>query len=416
MSADIIVLGAGSAGLAAAVTAARTGARVMLLERHGYAGGMGTVSLVHTFCGLYLTGDGPPVLANPGFPAEMADRMLRATGETGPVRMGRVWVLRQHPVEFARIADELLSESGVEVLFHTEVLSASRESDGWSLEAVCRGQRKVFHSKALIDTSGDAVLAGMLGAAAGQASPANLQRPAYVFGVQGVIDGEEGLALAGRIVDGLRRGVLSPPTLGLHFRSSGRAGEIFGTIDLSGEEAGDYDPLDAGCLSRLERTGRAVASAAVAFLKSEALGWGQAYVSQWPVRAGVRESRRWIGRHVLTEEEVLGGVRHEDDIALATWPLEFRETNRGPKLRYPEGDRAAGIPLGCLQPEDLDGVFTAGRCLSCDHGAQASVRVMGTCFATGQIAGIAAVLAAGGGSPVDVAGIRKVAGFELPAG
>jgi hypothetical protein len=59
-------------------------------------------------------------------------------------------------------------------------------------------------------------------------------------------------------------------------------------------------------------------------------------------------------------------------------------------LRFPDEDRAAGIPLGCLMPRDLEGVFAAGRCLSCDHGAQASLRVMGTCFATGQAAGMAA--------------------------
>lgn len=396
MTVDVLVLGAGSAGLAAAVTAARRGAQVILIERHGYAGGMGTASLVHTFCGLYFLGEGPPVIANPGFPAEMAERMLRATGEDGPVKMGRVWVLRQHPVDFVRIADELLRESGVEVLFHTEALAASRDGGGWTMEVVCRGQRKTLRAKTLVDTSGDAVLAGLLDAATAMAGPAQLQRPAYLFGIQGAAGGEEGLALAGRIVDGVRRGVLPKDALGLHFRASGRVGESFGTLDLSGAEEGDYDPLDANCLSRLEVTGRSVASAAIDFLRKEAAGWEAAVISHWPVRAGVRESRRWIGRHVLTEAEVLGGVRHADDIALATWPLEFRETHRGPKLRYPEGDRAAGIPLGCLMPDGLDGVFTAGRCLSCDHGAQASIRVMGTCFATGQAAGEAAVQHAAG--------------------
>ena len=101
---------------------------------------------------------------------------------------------------------------------------------------------------------------------------------------------------------------------------------------------------------------------------------------------------------------MLSGARHEDDIALAAWPLESRETTRGPKLRFPDDDRAAGIPLGCLMPRDLEGVFVAGRCLSCDHGAQASLRVMGTCFATGQAAGIASSLVIRGEPAVGTVG------------
>lgn len=392
MTVDVLVIGAGSAGLAAAVTAARSGARVALVERHGFAGGMGTASLVHTFCGLYLMGDGPPVIANPGFSEEIADRMMQATGAGGPVRMGRVWVLKQHPVDFARIADELLRENRVEVLFHTEAISAGRRNDGmWRVETACRGRLLGIHAGSLIDASGDAILSDLLGGTSEMTESVRLQRPAYVFGVQGVNGGEEGLALAGRIVDGVRRGILPEAALGLHFRASGRPGELFGTLDLSGEEGGAYDPLDATCLSGIEITGRAVATSALGFLKREALGWSGAWISQWPVRAGVRESRRWKGRHVLTGEEILRGVRHDDDIALAAWPLEFRETHRGPKLRYPDGDRAAGIPRGCLLPVAWDGLFVAGRCISCDHDAQASVRVMGTCFATGEAAGKVAV-------------------------
>ena len=86
---DVAVLGGGSAGLAAAVTAARQGARTLLLERHGYLGGMGTASLVHTFCGLYLLREEPgAVLANPGFATEMAQRMIAATG-IGPLGVGK---------------------------------------------------------------------------------------------------------------------------------------------------------------------------------------------------------------------------------------------------------------------------------------------------------------------------------------
>lgn len=400
--ADVLVLGGGSAGLAAAVSAARRGARTILVERHGFAGGMGTAALVHTFCGLYLPGDGPAVIANPGLPEEIEARMRAATGQA-PVRMGRVWVLRQDPVAFARIADELLREAGVETLFHSEVTALAATGDGWELAAVCRGAGVKISSAALVDASGDAAAAELLEsdrALSAMTEAPRLQRPAYIFAVR-VLSGEveTGLTLAGRIVDGVRRGLLPAAAMGLHFREGGRAGEIFGTLDLSGEETGAYDPLDPRCLAGLERTGREVATAAVGFLAAEVMGWAGAAISQWPVRAGVRESRRWIGRQVLTGDDVLAGRRWPDEIALATWPLELRETNRGPKLRYPVDDRPAGIPAGCLQPVGIERLFVAGRCLSCDHEAQASIRVMGTCFATGQAAGAAAAGIAGRSLP-----------------
>ena len=81
---------------------------------------------------------------------------------------------------------------------------------------------------------------------------------------------------------------------------------------------------------------------------------------------------------------------------------EMRETAKGAKLRFPEDDRPAGIPLGCLRVKGENRLFVAGRCLSCDHDAQASIRVMGTCFATGQAAGLAAATRANGGEMAGV--------------
>jgi hypothetical protein len=383
MKVDLLVIGGGSAGLAAAVTASRAGLSTVMVERHGMAGGMGTASLVHTFCGLYLVDGDEARHANAGLPEEIADRMETATG-SGPVKMGRVWVLPQHPVEFARIADEMLRESGVKVLFHSEVISLE---PGWRAKVVCRGELREIEAGAVIDASGDAVGAAMLGLKDDRAAADRLQRPAYVSGIQGVVGELAGLTLSGRIVEGVRSGDLPKASLGMHFRSSGRSGEIFGTLDLSGEETGDYDPTDPVCLSALEETGRMVTSAVLRYFKERQEGWEKAYVSHWPARAGVRESRRYVGEAILTGDDVLSGRRFDDELALATWPLELRETNRGPKLRYPEDGKAAGIPAGALKVAGMGNLYVAGRCLSCDHEAQASIRVMGTCFATGQAVG-----------------------------
>ncbi|MES2437939.1 MAG: FAD-dependent oxidoreductase [Verrucomicrobiota bacterium] len=390
---DVAVIGGGSAGLAAAVTAARQGAGTVLIERHGFLGGMGTASLVHTFCGLYLLRDEPgAVLANPGFASEMAERMTAATG-LGPVRMGRVDVLPQHPVEFVRIADELVSaESGIELLLHTEVVGISREGN-WEIKLAGRGGIRTVRARTVVDASGDAAAAGLLGGGAEMAESPRLQRPAYVFGISNSIPLQDAdrLMTAGLIVEGIRAGDLPEAAMGLSFRASGRPAEIFGTLDLAGgETVADYNPLDAACLGGLEVQGRATAAKVMAWLAAKSDFWKGAYISHWPVRAGVRESRRWVGEYVLTGDDLLAGRRFEDEIALATWPMEFRETPRGPKLRFPQGNRPAGIPLGCLKPAGIERLFVAGRCISTDHDAQASVRVMGTCFATGEAAGRAA--------------------------
>ena len=383
MKVDVLVIGGGSAGLAAAVTASRAGLSTVMVERHGMAGGMGTASLVHTFCGLYLIDGDEARHANAGLPEEIADRMEVATG-TGPVKMGRVWVLPQHPVDFARISDEMLRESGVKVLFHTELISLE---PGWRAKVACRGEVREIEAGAVIDASGDAVGAAMLDLDDDRAAADRLQRPAYVSGVQGVNARFLGLTLSGRIVEGVGWGVLPKAALGMHFRESGRVGEVFASLDLSDEEVGGYDPTDPACLSPLEETGRMVTTKVLGYFNERQEGWEKAYVSHWPARAGVRESRRYRGEACLTGEDVLAGVRRDDEVALATWPLELRETNRGPKLRYPVEGKPAGIPAGALRVAGMEKLYVAGRCISCDHEAQASIRVMGTCFATGQAVG-----------------------------
>ncbi|MEX1115933.1 MAG: FAD-dependent oxidoreductase [Akkermansiaceae bacterium] len=392
---DLAVIGGGSAGLAAAVTAARTGARVLLIERCGFLGGMGTASLVHTFCGLYLLRDEVgAVLANPGFSSEIAGRMIEATG-IGPQRMGRVDVLPQHPVDFVRIADEMVSaEPSLELMLHTEVSAVARTNEHWEIQLCGRAGLFSACANKLIDASGDAVVANLLGGGAVMAEASKLQRPAYVFGVHSAISMAEASRLhtAGLIVEGVRGGHLTPDAMGITFRASGRAGEIFGSIDLAGgETVADFDPFDPACLTALELRGRRVATAVMRWLAGRSDAWRAAYISHWPVRAGIRESRRWLGEYVLTGDDVRAGNRFEDEIALATWPMEFREDPKGPKLRYPDGNRPAGIPLRCLRPVGVEHLWVAGRCISTDHEAQASIRVMGTCFASGEAAGRAAL-------------------------
>jgi hypothetical protein len=143
-------------------------------------------------------------------------------------------------------------------------------------------------------------------------------------------------------------------------------------------------------LTEIEMLGREVTFAIMEHLQANLEGFSQARITTLPVRAGIRESRRWIGEVILTEEDILESRSDAHAVANATWPMELRETARGPRLLYPKEPKACGIPLGALRARDLKNVFIAGRCISSTHRAQASTRVMGTALATGQAAGIAA--------------------------
>lgn len=392
MECDVLVAGGGSAGLAAAVAAARLGAKTLLVERQGALGGTASGALVHSICGLYrLSNPGQPaVLANRGFAEEFATRLLAAGGAIGPVRMGRVEVLLQRPAIFAHVADTIARETpGLAVRLHTEIIAAEEV-----VTLTCRGQSTRVSAQAMVDASGDAVLATLRGAACEMGDVTRLQRPGFIVALAGVapetLADDARLRLAQRLAQAVQAGVLPAAALGAHFRASMQPGEAFLTIDLEG--GADFNPLDAACLSRLEMEGREIGGLLMHFLRAQNLGFADAYIAAWPARVGIRESRRVIGRYRLEAADLELGTQFPDSVAHAAWPMELRETAQGPRWRFPSGDQPCGIPLRSLQARDDRALFVAGRCLSCSHEAQASVRVIGTCLATGEAAGLAAAL------------------------
>ncbi len=404
---DVCVAGGGSAGLAAAIAAARLGARTLLVERHGSLGGMASAALVHSVCGLYkLPGKGALAeLANDGFAAEFAGRLLASGHAHGPVRMGRVDVLLHRPAAFAHLADTLAGAESpqLSVRLHTELAMADAET----VTLACRGRFQHIRAHTWIDATGDAVLAALRHAPFEMEPTERLQRPAFIFALGGVdaamLDDDGRLRLARRIVGAVRDGTLPAGMMGAHFRASPQPGEAFVSIDLTGGP--NFDPLDPACLTSLETEGRELGGLLTAFLQREADGFASAYVAAWPSRAGVRESRRIAGRYRVTADDIAAGTEFPDTVAWSAWPMEFRETASGPRLRFPAEERSCGVPLRALQAREDDSLFMAGRCLSCSHEAQAALRVIGTCLATGEAAGLAAALRADHGN-CDAAGVR----------
>ncbi|MEI6279386.1 MAG: FAD-dependent oxidoreductase [Verrucomicrobiae bacterium] len=399
MRADVAVVGGGCAGIAAAVSAARTGARVVLLERNGMLGGQAACALVHSICGLYLLREDatrPLEPANQGFPMEFAKGLLDLDGARGPVRMGRLDVLLHEPAAFAFLADRICATlPGLEVRLHTQILGAKAADSGLALSLNSGGRHGQLEAATVVDATGDAGVAALAGADWTQAD--QLQCPAYIFQLAGVtpaaMSDDGRIRIAQALSAAVADGILPPSALGAAFRPGVSEGETWVTMDLA---AAEFDPLDPVCLSAIESEGRALAKQITRFLRGTHPGFRRAKVAALPGRAGIRESRGICGRYELTTEDVRRGATFPDAVAWSAWPIELRESHTGPKFRFPSENRPCGIPLRALRSRNVNRLLMAGRCISCSHEAQASVRVIGTCLATGEAAGKAAAAEADG--------------------
>ena len=311
--------------------------------------------------------------------------------------MGRVDVLMHQPQRLALFYDQWCrKEPNLQVLLNTEIIGCESHIDKISMvKLCCRGLLWDLSPSVVVDASGDAVIASLARHAYDETPIEHLQRPAYIVSLIGVaadmLEGDGPLKITGALVRAIKDGALPAEAAGAHFRSSASPGEVFLTLDLPGDRpALPYNGWEPSSLTWVEMQGREIVFAIVDHLRSVLEGFASARVSALPACAGIRESRRWLGEVVLTEQDILESRTDVRAVANATWPIELRETARGPRLLYPQEPKACGIPLGALRARDLRNVFIAGRCISATHRAQASTRVMGTALATGQAAGIAA--------------------------
>ncbi len=402
MRADVAVVGGGSAGIAAAVTAARSGADVMLVEQGPQPGGNAFSARVHTLCGLYLLRESethPLEYANHGFPRETAEALLKSGSARGPVRMGRLDVLLHRPEAFAAFALGLIDQlPNLRLLTETSLRNVLRNSSGniAALQLRSPAGDLTIEVDVVVDATGDSGVAFAAGAATEITALESLQRPAYVLGLDGIDPGlmkpDGRLALAHTISSAVSRGELPEESLGTSFREGVGDGELWMTIDLT---AGDFDPRAKSDRDSLMNEASLLAESVTEFLGKNVEGFRRARISSRPERLGIRESRRIVGRQQLTGEDVLTGRRFPEEAALSSWPVELREKAGNVRLRFPEEDRPCGIPLDCLRSRDVSNLLAAGRCISTTHEAQAAIRVIGTSMATGEAAGKEAARLAG---------------------
>ena len=406
-----MVLGGGPAGLAAAVSAARGGARTLLVERYGFLGGMGTAGGVTNFAGLYARRGGEVQQLVRGVVDELLERIDRLGGLNEPQDglQGRIRVRSYDVAAYKCAADDWLLSAGVQLLFHTLAVGAVMDGDRVAALLVeTRSGRRAIRATEFIDASGDADLAHFagvpyeLGDGAGSAL-----YPSTMFRI-GNVDADRARAAIGefKAIDALMARAADRyrfPRAGAILRPQRNPRDWRANVtQLANDRGQAVDATDALQLSAAEVEGRRQIVEYMRFLRAEVPGFEAAEIGEIAAQVGVRETRRILGAYRLTGDDVLGGARFDDAIGLNAWPVEMHLAGRIEWAFPRDPDNAfSQLPWRMLVPQGAANLLVAGRCASMEHLGQSAARVSGGCFVMGQAAGTAAALRCRGRFTVD---------------
>jgi len=441
---DVVVIGAGPGGIPAAIAAARHGAKVLLVEKNGYLGGNLTIGLPLL---AFLDKDGNQVVRG------IAQELMDALAEKNAVSK-HYWcpmhdsiTIYDHEV-FKIVAIEKCKEAGVELLLHTEVIDTNVENGVLkSVTLFGKGHKIEAEAKVFIDATGDGDVGYMAGCRyeKGQKGTGVLQPPTLMCTVAGVNTDEtiryveehpEEMKLADTIetypgfdatyfrsnpnhhvMVGLRKLFLSLKAKGIlpvdrdtmiYIQSI-----IPGEVHINCTRHLGVDGSDVFDLTRAEIEGHLQNYALIDVLRKYVPGFEHCYLTQIYPFVGIRESRRFKGISVLTEEDVKTGHVGDDAVGLGSYIIDIHDGNgNGTIVRKV---KPYGLPYGMTCSADIDNLMFSGRCASMDAVALSSARVMPPIMAMAQGAGTGAALSVKHGiSPkdVDVKELREILAKE----
>jgi hypothetical protein len=416
---DVVVLGGGPAGMAAAVAAARSGRSTLLVERYGFLGGMGTAAGVTNFCGLHANVHGEIRQVVHGVADGLLQRIARLGGLNTPHALFGKTVAQAYDTAAYKIAaDDLLLSAGVEILFHALAAGVLMDSQRrvQALLVETKSGRRAILGRAFVDASGDGDLAAWAGAPYDKGDGhGNMLYPSTMFRLNGIDPERAGKAwevipklmlqaeAEGRYQFPRKTPIVRPQKSGIEWRVN--------LTQLANREGNAMDGTDARELSDAEVLGRRQIASVAGFLR-EVPGFEQSYIVDIAPQVGIRETRRVRGLYQLTEPDVLDCASFDDTIGVNGWPLELHLKGdvefRWPKI--PESRGFNHLPYRMTVPQGLDNVWIAGRCASMSHEAQSAARVTGACFVMGEAAGVAAHLALQAGSTneaIDVSALQS---------
>jgi hypothetical protein len=310
-------------------------------------------------------------------------------------------------------ADELVTGHGARILFHAlavgVVMADEDRIDAVLIES--KSGRAAVRGRIFIDASGDGDVAAWAGVPYEKSPGINgMLYPSLMFRINGVdaaAAGEKPWRTVERLMEEAERAgthkfprkkpIVRPQRNPLEWRAN--------LTQLSNPDGSAIDGTDVDQLTRGELQGRRQVFDAFAFIRDNTPGFGNSYIVDIAPQIGIRETRRIIGRYMLTEDDVRDCVDFPDTIGVNGWPVEAHVAGTV-EFRWPRGENPRGfnhLPFRMLLPQKVRNLYVTGRCASMTHDAQSAARVTGPCFAMGEAAGMAAGMALDAG--VDCADI-----------